>query len=309
MSFLRKDFRFGCPCYVPAWKWEETRVPGSAVDIGCLSGAIGHGMDASGIESFTNHIYVTVETLNSNGTKQTTVADVGFGEEQFCSDFLTLHDERLVMAPFYNNNEGLTHSYAKLRNIADTVFQLNKYKYLKILETLGYTYDPTNDYNITETSGDAEKDANLAETKTIRGDKVKIETAPEYKVQNFTTTYDDDTLGRLKDYSVNKYEGTHPVDENNVPIKKTTERYVATGTEQPGDTVITNYETNVSLTMDPITTPEAHRAKVHKMIRRGKMGAISIQELIQKQRDLVRISLEEEMLADIEKALLLNSWD
>ena len=309
MSMLRSDLRFGCPFYVPVWKWEETRVPESITDIYCISAAISHGMEQADVDDFTGHIYVTVESLNSQGQKQTQIADIGFDEDQVANDFITLFEERLVMSPYYDNTDGIKHSYTKLKNIAETVFNLNKYKYLKILETLGYVYSPIDDYNLVETSGDAEKEGQLAATKTIRGDKVTTETAPETKTSNYTTTYDDNSVGRLKDYSVDEYQGTYPIDEDDVPIKKTVERYISDDPEvQPGETVITNHESDVSLTMDPITTPNAHKAKVHKLIRRGKIGGTSIQELIEKQRELVKISLEDEIIADLEKALLLNVW-
>lgn len=308
MSFLRRDIHngFGCPYYVPVGKWNSKIVPSplGPLEYSCVYGVIANAITANDIDDFTKNIYITVETLTNEGAKQTTIANIGFDEDDIVEDFVSLYFERLVMQPYYDNDDGVYNSYSRLSNVAKSEMRINKYKYLKLLETLGYTYDPTANYDMVETSGDAEKEGKLDQKKTIQGDKVTTESAPEIKSSEYTTTFDDDTTGRLKGYVVQEYNGTYPVD-GNVPVKITKERYEGTN---PGEVVTSEHSSQASLTMDNITTPTADKAKVHKLIRKGNIGVTSTQELIEKQRDLVRISLEQEILNDLEKVLLLNSY-
>ena len=305
MSFLRNDLKYGLPSYAAVGKWNETQVPSQQLDITCIDTLISTALERAGVDTIFDHIYFNYESTQSDGTITTSVADVGFDTDDLVADFVNLYEARPVCQPFYDNETGLTKSYTKLQNLAETTLRLNKAKYIKLMETLGYTYSPIENYDMIEISGDAEKEAPREDNKSIRGDKVRTETAPELKTNNYTTTFDNDTP-HLETQTIAEYNGIYPVDpDTNVPIKQIKEFYTGTN---PGETSTLTHTGQVALTIDTITTPSSDKANVHKLVRHGRMGGNPI-ELIEAQRNLVKFSLEQEILTDLEKALLLSCYN
>ena len=301
---MKSDCRFGkAPSFYDTVEgWEDDYFPGVVTDI------ITDVYDD--YDDKFEHIYVVVEVNDSYGAKTTTIEDVGFTKAQLAKDFIDLYNERLMFMPRYygapaDHYEAYTRSYSRMKDSLETCFRTNLWKYLKLLETLGYSYDPISNYDMQEISGDAEKEGAREDNKSIRGQQVTTETAPELKTSTYTTTFDDDTAGRLEGYSVQEYEGSYKVDAGNVPIKETKKFYEG---DNPGETSTLTHTNQVTLTQDEITTPSADKAYTHKLIRRGNIGVTSSQELIKAQRELVKFSLEREILNDMADALLLKVW-
>lgn len=304
MSFTHRDLKFGCNYYETVENWQKTPIPGSGTTGQyCVSGMMDEAFDD--IDTRFDHIYVIVEELNSSGEKQTTIEDIGFTLDQLELDFISEYADRLMYMPYYpESNDGNARSYTRMKNVLAAVVRQNYGKWIKLMETLGYTYDPISNYDMQEISGDAEKEGAREDNKSIRGQKVITESAPETQVKVYTTTFDDDTTGRLQNYSTQEYKGTYPVD-NNVPVKRTKEFYEG---DNPGETSTLTHTNQVSLTQDTITTPSADKAYTHKLIRRGNIGVTTSQQMIEAQRDLVKFSLEREILNDIANAVLLKTW-
>lgn len=309
MSFLRRDIqrsngsRF---TYAPVYDWQQKEIV-EGLGVYPISGAIGTAVESTGLDDLIEDIYFVYDTVASDGTVTTSVANVGIGEEQFIEDFLITNVERIVAQPFYEGHgPEWTRVCTFLRDKLVTAINLNMAKYIKLLETMGFKYDPTANYDMTEIGGEAEKEGALEDNKSIRGAKTKTETAPELRTTHYTSTYDDTATGRLDNYDVQTYEGTYSIDpETNVPIKITKEFYEG---ENPGDTVTRTHTGQVSLTQDEITTPSADKANTHKLIRRGNIGVTTTQQMIEAQRELVKFSLEREIMKDLEDAILLRCY-
>lgn len=309
MSFFKQDLRRsnGSPFYyasVYEWQQKETT---EGLGTYPISGGIGSALTLTDLDDLIENIYFAYDVMGSTGTFTTQIANVGIAAEDLISDFLVIYQDRLVASPFYQSHATTEWDYVvrHIKNQIVAAFNINMAKYIKLLESMGYKYDPTANYDMTEISGDAEKEGILEDNKSIRGSKVKTETAPETQVKHYTTTYDDAATGRLDSYDVQQYNGTYKVDQGNVPIKETKEYYEG---EDPGDTIIRKHNDQVSLTVDDITTPNADKANTHKLIRRGNIGVTTTQQMIEAQRELVKFSLEREILKDIEDAILLKTY-
>ena len=157
-------------------------------------------------------------------------------------------------------------------------------------------YDPLNNYDMAEKSVDMENDGDITRTRSTDDEHNKVTTTNNYDystdttadssesptVENYTTTYDDDTQGRLASYSVNK--------------GKTTQHTTADAddniTEVTDDMTVTNTETHstTSLTLDD-TTYTADKINAHELTRKGNIGVTSSQQLIQSSIDLYKQSL------------------
>lgn len=309
MSFLRRDIQRSngsCFTYAPVYDWQQKELV-EGLGVYPISGAIGTALENTELDDLISDIYFVYDTVASDGTVTTSIANVGIGEQQFIEDFLNINLERIVAQPFYQGHgPEWTRVYNLIKDKLVAAINLNMTKYIKLLETMGFKYDPTANYDMTEIGGDAQKEGDLEDKKSIRGAKTKTETAPELKTTHYTSTYDDTTNGRLDSYDVQTYQGTHAIDsDTGVPIKVTKEFYEGT---DPGDTVTRKHTAQVSLTQDEITTPSADKANTHKLIRRGNIGVTTTQQMIEAQRELVKFSLEREIMKDLEDAILLRCY-
>lgn len=309
MSFLRRDIQRSNGSfftYAPIYDWQQKETV-EGLGIYPISGAVGTALEDTGLDDLISDIYFAYDTMASDGTITTSIANVGIGESQFIEDFLNTNLERIVAQPFYQGHgPEWTRVCTLLKDKLITAINLNMQKYIKLLETMGFKYDPTANYDMTEISGDAQKEGPLEDNKSIRGAKTKTETAPQLKTTHYTSTYDDTATGRLDSYDVQAYEGTYAIDSaTNVPIKVTKEFYEG---DKPGDTITRSHTEQVSLTQDEITTPSADKANTHKLIRRGNIGVTTTQQMIEAQRELVKFSLEREIMKDLEDAILLRCY-
>lgn len=310
MSFLSRDIRRSNGSrftYAPVYDWQQKELT-EGVNVYPISGAIGSAIGNTNLDDLIQNIYFAYDTVESDGSVKTSIANVGIGHDQLINDFLNLNLERIVAQPFY---EGYGQEWVRVCDLIEdkleTTINLNMSRYIKLLETMGFKYDPTANYDLYEIGGEAEKEGELEDNRSVRGKKVKTETAPQTKVSHYTSTYDS-TAERFESKDVQEYNGNYAADENQVPIKVTKDYYEAQGQETPGETEIKKHTGQVSLTQDEITTPTADKANTHKLIRRGNIGVTTTQQMIEAQRDLVKFSLEREIIKDLEDAILLRCY-
>lgn len=175
----------------------------------------------------------------------------------------------------------------------------NGYKlpdFIRAFNALYAEYNPLNNYDMTEESVDMENDGDITRTRSTDDEHNKVTTTNGYDystdttadstdrptVENYTTTYDDATTGRLASYSVNKGKTTQHTTadaENNV-------------SEVTDDLTVSNTETHdtTQMTLDG-TTYTADKINAHKMTRSGNIGVTTTQQMIQSTIDLYAKSL------------------
>lgn len=183
--------------------------------------------------------------------------------------------------------------------------KLNENKYLGLVKTYGYKYDPISNYDMIETEGKALKKADEETKNTISGSIITDVDAPETVQKNYTTTYDSSSTNRLKDYSEQKYEGNHRNDTDSIPIIRTSQSMEG---DDPGQTSTTKYkDATQTLTWDEITTPESNKAEARQLIRKGNIGVMTSQQMIESERELARQNILEEFFREFNKGTM-GTW-
>lgn len=193
---------------------------------------------------------------------------------------------------------------AELTTKAKLWLDLNQAKFLGLIKTFGYKYDPISNYDLYEISGDASKRTKEKTSNTLNGTLTTMKDAPTLKTSTYTTTYDSASQDRLAGYQENTYNGVHREADGGVPVIQET---VIPDENYRNDTS-NEYEGNVNLTIDEITTPEAHSAEVHKLIRKGNIGVTSTQEMIEQEREIAKQNILDEFFKEFNKGVMLQSW-
>lgn len=168
--------------------------------------------------------------------------------------------------------------------------------FLRAYKALYAEYNPLNNYDMTEKSVDMQNDGDITRTRSTDDEHNKVTTTNGYDystdteadstdrptVENYTTTYDDASTGRLASYSVNKGKTT----------QHTTADADDNVTEVTDDMTVQNVETHDTTTMTiDDTTYTADRINAHELTRSGNIGVTTAQQMIQSTIDLYAKSL------------------
>lgn len=133
MAFFKRDFRYGAPYYKYIGDSDATELAAIFND--------------NKLSSIFSGLYVQTDLLNSAGEKVIQYWDVGVSAGELRADFQTKYANCQWMTPFYfNSDEGNTAAVARLNSIIKEVLDENCYKYRKLAETLGFVYDPLQDF-------------------------------------------------------------------------------------------------------------------------------------------------------------------
>lgn len=173
MSLMGRDMRRNrAPgCYLPVYDWSKITSPNDS-NYNCVE-YVFFGSSTPINATFQN-IYFPVQTLNTNydpnnpNSKQytTTYENAGVGLNDIIKDYISLYGERPFTHLYYfdesnpNSVEGNKESLNRLRGKLAAILDQNKYKYKRLAETLGFVYDPINNYDMVEQGTD---------TKTLAG--------------------------------------------------------------------------------------------------------------------------------------------
>ena len=159
MSLRGRDtYRFGPNYYAPVWKWEDDE---SAISAMFTNAAIP-------LNTIFGTIYFKHTYLNSSGVEQVSYVNCGLDPVGIKKDFMQLYEERKVAFPYFiDSDEGQTHSKNKMIGAINAVLDLNHSKYVKLAESMGFVYDPIENYNMVEEATD---------TKTPTGTSTKSHT-------------------------------------------------------------------------------------------------------------------------------------
>ena len=175
----------------------------------------------------------------------------------------------------------------------------NGYKlpdFIRAYNALYAEYNPLNNYDMTEKSVDMRNDGDITRTRSTDAQHNKVTTTNGYDystdttadstdrptVENYTTTYDDATTGRLASYSINKGKTT----------QRTTADAADNVTEVTDDMKVSNVESHdtTQMTLDD-TTYTADKITAHELTRSGNIGVTTTQQMIQSTIDLYAKSL------------------
>ena len=200
----------------------------------------------------------------------------------------------------------LLKEYAARYMIADSVDDIffkwsnyNAYKkadFLRAYNALFAEYNPLNNYDMSEKSIDLTNHGETDKTRSTADGHKTVSTSNKYDyststeadsnnlptTRNYTTTYDDDTDGRLASYSTQAGKTT----------ARTTADADKNETVVTDDLTVVNSETHTPTTMTvDDTTYTADNINAHEMQRAGNIGVTSSQMLIQSEIEVRKRSL------------------
>ena len=284
-----------------------------------------------GLAIFSN-IYIPVKTPTSAGMPdEYTYTNIGLDYSEIAALYDTLYGKNYLVVPLDTDNT--SQSTAKLTAKIQSIYKLNKYKYLKMVELQGYTYNPL--YNVdgveqyTFISNEGTKDTTLQRAYTQYTDSTTSNNTRSGSISdsgsstathedtNSVTTFDSDTLNTTDHNSGN----------NNVTSSSNTQTFnnvadngggsVTYGAHTDTDTTtITHHnalngENEYSGGNDLFGNTVTGGDKYHneKRLRQGNIGVTKTQELIEAERNNLRFSIIQEFFDDINKYILVGIYD
>lgn len=269
---------------------------------------------------FTN-IYISVRVNPQNEEEELAPTyqfiNVGFTTAQIADYFNTRYSANYFLYDFKVEKD-----YNKLLSRMKSIYNANFYKYKKLIEVMGYRYNPLYNVDATELYSNMEA---LGDSKTTR--------TPEGKVISTTGTYNDETE-KIEKTTTTNY--TNPYDDNtsasadfvdsktdNTPITSEQSYDAYTETTAYESEPAHNWTYNEStgqLTKEGlfgvaakdsafgVSLGGAERYYAEKRIRQGNIGVTKSTELLESQREVVRFNILDEFFRDLEKDIIVGIY-
>lgn len=340
--FMKRDWRYGAPYYKYVGDTDSTDLAAIFSDVR--------------LNSFFSSIFTVNKFLTGSSDPETgqplyiyTYTNVGVNPVQLRRDFTTKFENCEWMVPFYfNSDEGNAAAVSRLTALVAEVLDENAYKYQGLAASLGFVYDPLEDF--------FEKYGGKDEIKREYTDKVNLKeiTGPiagiTYDSQTESYTFNFDEIKRIGRETVGGTTTTNGAQIGSVSSNTTRTPNAGGGyTDQTTNTV--NYNDSIEVktsqyktTMDSdainrlagYTTGEGSIAAADNYIEKREIPVngrilqgnqmpdytdkktlgttksgrhVPAADLIEAQRRLVQFSLEKEFFDDLKKKMLIAGWN
>lgn len=334
--FMKRDYRYGIPYYKFVGDTSST-------DMSTI-------FSNSRFNTIFSGIYTSRKYTNSSGQSVVAYENVGFTNNEAATEFQAEFQNCQWMVPFYfNSDEGNTAALARIKSIVDEVIDENAYKYVKMVETLGFVYDPIKDfmesgrtdggttYGGTEAIGRVYDSVNRVMLMEASG---PIQTYT-FANGNLSLTLDSNKTVDVKNCSAESVERGKKISglDNQSPsvIDGTTQKDTQYTTSYDDDTDGRKqaYATSEGTTSDVVWNNTKSDVPIMGKVQAGSPNAINYtdtksftnrtdtrgdmyskegrhvpaQELIEVQRKIAQFSVEKEFFNDLKKKLLIAGWD
>ena len=230
--------------------------------------------------------------------------NVGAGTGDIAEYFATKYGLNYFAYDFNDGNDRAT-----LESRIESIYKANLYKYRKLIESMGYTYNPLFNVDALELYSNAESIGNTKNSNTSSGSGSST-TNPT--TTHYVNPYDTDgDPGKIesKDVVTNNstsqsMSGTnnttleHNPAENNYVWDAETGKWVSNG--------IFSIEAKDNAFGVQFDGPERYYAE--KRIRQGNIGVTKSTELLEDQRRLVRFNLLDEFFKDLEPHIVVGIY-
>lgn len=285
----------------------------------------------TGLDIFAS-IYLPVKTPTSEGMPdEFTYTNIGLDYSEISAVYDTLYGSNYLTVPLDVDN--LISSSAKLKTKIQSIYKLNKQKYLKLIELQGYTYNPL--FNVdgveqyTFISNEGTKDTTLQRAYTQHTDTTTSNNTRSGSISDSgssTATHED--TNSVTAFDSSELSTTdHNSGNNNVTSSSNTQTYnnlsdngggsVTYGAHTDTDTTtITHhnalngsaeYSGGDDLFGNSVTGGDKYHNE--KRLRQGNIGVTKTQELIEAERNNLRFSIIQEFFDDINKYILVGIYD
>lgn len=262
-------------------------------------------------------IYVPVKIPTSSGMPVDWAwTKIGYDTSTIAQIYRTYFGQNYWVEKLNSVDEYYT-SYLKMLNRIESVYNLNLYKYNKLIELQGYTYNPL--YNVDGTEEFTFLD-NDGEVSTSRIIDMKQRTDTEGgTVTNQQLKADNEVEQETK---VAPYNSTNYHQRQNTTTKtgfKNTDTYdknYVTGAHRDSETTtvthkeVKNGETSYSGGTDVFGNVIIGGDKYHteKRVKQGNIGVTKTQELIEAERKNLQFSVLNEFFKDINEQILIGLY-
>lgn len=275
--------------------------------------------DAIGASSVFLSIYVSIRRNPQSAQEQATETydyyNVGFTPLQIAEYFNTKFSLNYFGYYFRDNDD-----YYKLRDRIRAIYTANKYKYMKLVEVLGYRYNPLFNVDGIELYSRAESVGDAVNTRTPSG---TVTTVSGTKVKN--DIGDSETIFYKNPYNDNS-ENTSVVDSKTKTNAITTEQSYSQGYNEKTDfenipaykfeydeqeqkwkkSGVFSVDAKDNAFGEGFSGPERYYAE--KRIRQGNIGVTKSTELLRDQREIVKFNILDEFFKDLEREIVVGIY-
>lgn len=244
-------------------------------------------------------------------------------------DYYNVGADSTLIAKYFNTRFSLNYfaydfndadDVQKLTDRITAIYETNKYTYMKLIETMGYRYNPLYNvdgielYSRAESIGDAENNRTPTGTITttsgtknndVIGNSESIYYKNPYDENSDSATIVDNrstqsAITTEQGYSENYNEKTtfENVPAENYKYNTTTGKW-----EKDGLFTVAAKDNAFGVTF---SGPERYFAE--KKLRQGNIGVTKSTELLQAQRDLVRFNILDEFFNDLQREIVVGIY-
>ena len=278
------------------------------LDKGYLDIAFSQGMTDNVFE----HIYVPITLPDDTGTSTTEWVDVGLAVEGLSYQYGVLNTGNYLM--YSPDADGRN----KLSDKINVIYNKNKYKYLKLIELMGYKYNPLFNVDGVELYGEFENQGVNDIKSTTKGkvtntnEAANGDDAPKttHKVAPFdsaSTKIESEDVASGKTTNTTQY-GEQPTGGDYQPLTQET-----TVTHNNAKNIVNNQETDYSVAASDnvfgTALTGADKFHVDKRIRQGNIGVTKTQELIAAERENLKFNLFDVFYKDLSEQILVEVYD
>lgn len=256
-------------------KWDETDA---------LSEAF-----SDGLSNFFSAVYIPVKTPTSSGMPETyTYQNVGLSDSQLSIIYGQLYGANYIVDPLVLVSTDATDyatSIGRLAKRINAVLLINKPKYLKLIESGGFEWNPL--WNV-----DGTEEYAFLENQGVNDVK---NTNKMGNVTSKTNTYD----GTLRDAASTEY-GTVGSTGNNQETETTYTHHNA----KNGDA---DYSGGTDVFGNSVSGGDKYHTE--KRVRQGNIGTVSTVKLLEEAREYYRQNVITEFFKDLNEQILVGVYD
>lgn len=275
-------------------------------------------IDSLGSNIFSS-IYISIRKNPENASQEATETyeyfNIGWSTSEMAEYFNTKYSLN-----YFAYNFNVVDDYQKLKIRIQSIYYANMYKYKKMIELLGYKYNPLYNvdanelYSNMESIGDTKSEREPTGTATTTTGTLHDGSIGDSTTTNYVNPYDQNT-GSSADYVDSKTEQTAiTTSQSFEEYKETVNNY-----NEPANHYIYDSQTGeyVKAGIFSVAAADsafgvalggAERYYAEKRIRQGNIGITKATELIESQREAVKFNILDEFFRDIEKEVIVGIY-
>lgn len=268
------------------------------------------GTDADPVYFFSS-IYLPVRKATADTPSQDaeyTYENIGLSDEQITECYVTQYGLNFFTESLDEFRELTDYTKSKLIRTIKGVLAKNKQKYLKLIELLGYSYNPL--YNVDGKEVFTELTNHGGTTNTVTHElDTTTSVSTNISVTESTTPYDQgtaitDSVTTTAGTGTDNQSTTTGLAENNVDTSTITHQAAKnTGSNDTEE----DYTANDTAYGQSIKGADYFHT--NKLIRQGNIGVTKTTELIEAERLNLQYSLLQEFFDDINQLILVGIYD